>query len=154
MVQPVTHTVVGTVYKDAPASALQPSYANLLQELSYALAGITGDVFIDSAEVGDRDQGIRSPKRSALIVNPEADWLSSCDKKQIEGILSLGFHYSEIDGFVQQQSTTATSGVCWQGLRAGLEGTVSFSKYQKHMLYIFLPLLFALLSATLAASQT
>lgn len=125
MVQPVPHTVAGagTVYKDAPAPALQPSYANLLQELTYALAGITGDVFIDSVEVRERDQGIRSPKRSAFMVNPEVDWLSNCDKKQIEGILSLGFHYSEIDGFVQQ-SSVATSGVCWQGLRAGLEGAI------------------------------
>lgn len=122
MVQPL---VQHSVYKEAPSAALQPAYANLLQELTYALAGITGDVFIDSVEVGvERGQGIRSPKRSAFRINPEADWLSSCDRKQIEGILSLGFHYCEIDCFVQQQPNAATSGVCWQGLRAGLEGAV------------------------------
>jgi hypothetical protein len=124
MVQAVQHTAAGTVYKDAPAPALQPSYANLLEELTYALAGITGDVFVDSVEVGvERRQGIRSPNKSTFKVHPEVDWLSSCDKKQIEDILSLGFHFFEIDCFVQQQPSAATSGVCWPGLRAGLEGT-------------------------------
>ena len=73
------------------------------------------------------------------MVNPEADWLSNCDKKQIEGILSLGFHYSEIDGFVQQQSSVATSGVCWQGLRAGLEGAILTSPRLKYTCYLSLP---------------
>jgi hypothetical protein len=124
MVQAVHYAAAETVYKDAPAPSLRPSYANLLQELLYALAGITGDVFVDSVEVGvERGRGLRSPKKSAFKVNPEIDWLSSCDKKQIEGILALGFHYFEIDCFVKQQPSAATSGVCWPGLRAGLEGT-------------------------------
>lgn len=119
MVQPVA--VEGSLREHKDAPVLQPSYANLLQELTYALAGITGDVFVDSVDSGP---GIRSPKTSAFKVNPEVDWLSSCDKKQIECILALGFHYYEIDCFVQQQPSTATTGVCWQGLRAGLEGVL------------------------------
>lgn len=124
MVQPVQHAAPSAIFKNTPAPALQPSYANLLQELAYALEGVTGDVFIDSVDIGvEPGHSIRSPQHSAFVVNPEVDWLSSCDKTQIEGILSLGFHYCEIDCFVQQTPSAATTGVCWQGLRAGLEGT-------------------------------
>lgn len=108
-----------------PAPVLRPAYSNLLQELTYALAGITGDVFVDTHERGvENNQRIRSPSRSTFKINPEADWLSHCDRKQIEGLLSLGFHYFEIDRFVQQQPSSSLN-LCWPGLRLGLEGASS-----------------------------
>jgi hypothetical protein len=121
-----------------PAPVLKPAYSNLLQELTYALAGITGDVFVDTHEGGvESSHRIRSPSRSTFKINPEADWLSSCDRKQIESLLSLGFHYFEIDQFVQQQSN-GSLGLCWPGLRLGLEGEHRAKTHAKDLLQLLI----------------
>lgn len=115
-------------YAAAPQPApSETAFGDLLQELCLALAGITGDVFVDT-HVVDKSDPIRSPLHCTFRVNQEAAWLNSCDRSQLEGVLKSGYHFFEIDRFVQRHQSDwgpqAASG-CWKGLCLGLEGTPS-----------------------------
>lgn len=106
------------------AAPSEAAFGDLLQELCLALAGITGDVFVDTHVVDIADP-IRSPLKCSFRVNQEAAWLNSCDRSQLEGVLKSGYHFFEIDRFVQRHQSDwgpqAGTG-CWKGLCLGLEG--------------------------------
>ena len=100
------------------------AYANILHELTYALLGICGDVFIDERPPAATGE-VLPANRSLFHVSPEASWLSEADRAELNAVLELGFHYAEIDKFVQRNQrpldTVSKQGV-WQALAMGLEG--------------------------------
>jgi hypothetical protein len=109
-----------------PAAGATPPYANLLHELTYALSGITGDLFVDTGAPRPKG-GVRAPKVSCFRVTAEARWLSAADRQQMNELLFTAFHYHEIDRFVQQHQDLVGEErrwPGWHGLCAGLEGAV------------------------------
>lgn len=100
------------------------AYSSVLHELIYALMGLTGDVFVDArpSQVAGK---VCAPNKSLFHVSEEASWLSTADRAELEDLLRLGYHYAEIDRFVQgnQDPLSAQSKPgAWQALASGLEG--------------------------------
>lgn len=110
---------------DGNAQGARHAYSNVLQELAYALLGITGDVFIDDRPPVSQGE-VLPANRSMFHLTSEASWISDAEREEINTILELGFHYAEIDRFVQRNQrpldTVSKQGV-WQALAMGLEGT-------------------------------
>lgn len=106
------------------ANSAQAPFGDFLQELCLALAGITGDVFVDTQPVKTSDP-VRNPSFSTFRVNQEAVWLNSSDRTQLEDALTSGYHFFEIQRTVQKHQTEWQSQAgkgCWRGLCLGLEG--------------------------------
>lgn len=119
----MAHTLLN--YQSATQAApIEPAFGDVLQELCLALVGITGDVFVDT-QIVDSSDPVRNPSHCTFRVNPEASWLSSCDRTQLEDVLTSGYHFYEIDRVVQRHQAEWGSQAgkgCWKGLCLGLEG--------------------------------
>ena len=103
----------------------RPKYANVLQELLYALLGFTGDVFVDELEDTPAAHGFHSPERSSFHMSDAIRWIEPSDRALIDDILTMGFHYHQINRFVKSQQDLASSldgNMCWRALAIGLEG--------------------------------
>jgi hypothetical protein len=107
------------------ANARHP-YANVLHELVYALLGISGDVFVCRRPLTDA-LAVVSPAKSWFHVTPDATWISDVDKAELGDILVLGFHYAEIERFVNtclRPLDFDKVHAPYQGLAMGLEGAL------------------------------
>ena len=131
-------------HAEAPKQSGQTrhAYSSVLHELIYALMGLTGDVFVD-ARSNQASGKVSPPSKSLFHVSDEASWLSPADKSEINGILSLGFHYSEIDRFVhdnQDPLSAQSKPGAWQALACGLEGVQGDFNYVALHAYSCAPL--------------
>jgi len=103
----------------------RPRYANLMQELLFALVGVTGDVFADDWEHVKSKHGFHPPVRSTFRVTDDIRWVDAADRALMNEILTMGFHFRQIQRFVaaQQDLGSALDGsICWRALAIGLEG--------------------------------
>jgi hypothetical protein len=68
-----------------------------------------------------------SPAKSWFHVTPDATWISDVDKAELADILVLGFHYAEIERFVNTCRPLDADKIHapYQGLAMGLEGAFS-----------------------------
>ncbi|WIA33536.1 hypothetical protein OEZ86_006660 [Tetradesmus obliquus] len=74
----------------------------LLQELLMALVGYTGDVFVDTSSGGLNDE-LLEPDRCTVQLATDLNWVSPQDREALDDLVRLGFHYRQLQRFVQQE---------------------------------------------------
>ncbi|CAL8466718.1 g6254 [Coccomyxa elongata] len=103
---------------------LGESHSSVLQELLLALLGCPGDIFIKQP----RTQGLKSshlaePRECDLRLAEDLDWISPPDRENLDSLVTLGYHFRELDAFVsasRSHQRLQRNSMMWRGLATGL----------------------------------
>ncbi|GAX73958.1 hypothetical protein CEUSTIGMA_g1408.t1 [Chlamydomonas eustigma] len=79
-------------------------YENLLQELLMALAGFSGDVFVEKAEGLMLSDEIPSLDQGAFELANDVSWVEDPDRTVLDSLARLGFHFKCISKFIDRES--------------------------------------------------